>query len=111
MAFFFNRYPYTDFHELNLDWIISKLKDLKDAIDEAAASAKDANNSAAAAASSAEAAAGSADAAANSAEDAANAVDDWLSNHTEIIGDAVNDFLTENGSGLIITNSGLLSIG
>ena len=24
----FNKYPYTDFHEMNLDWIVGKLKDL-----------------------------------------------------------------------------------
>lgn len=26
---FFNNYPYTDFHELNLDWIIQKIKTLE----------------------------------------------------------------------------------
>ena len=25
---FFNKYPYTDFHELNLDWILKTVKDL-----------------------------------------------------------------------------------
>lgn len=24
----FNRYPYTDFHEMNLDWVIAKLKEM-----------------------------------------------------------------------------------
>lgn len=27
---FWNRYPYTDFHELNLDWIISEMKAIND---------------------------------------------------------------------------------
>lgn len=30
---FFNRYPYTDFHELNLDYILQEMKELKDAMD------------------------------------------------------------------------------
>lgn len=25
----FNRYPYTDFHEMNLDWVIAELKDME----------------------------------------------------------------------------------
>ena len=25
----FNQYPYTDFHEMNLDWVISKLKEME----------------------------------------------------------------------------------
>lgn len=29
---FFNKYPYTDFHELNLDWIIEKIKDVENAL-------------------------------------------------------------------------------
>ena len=29
----FNKYPYTDFHELNLDWILKEMKDLQTAMD------------------------------------------------------------------------------
>ena len=29
MSNFFNKYPYTDFHELNLDWILSTVKQLE----------------------------------------------------------------------------------
>lgn len=69
MAFFFqNRYPYTDFHELNLDWIISKIKEVKDAV-------KVATESAIAAAASEEAAAESAEAAAGYASDIQNELD------------------------------------
>lgn len=31
---FFNKYPYTDFHELNLDWIVEKTQDCVDAVEE-----------------------------------------------------------------------------
>lgn len=30
---FFNRYPYTDFHEMNLDWVIAKLKEMEGRIE------------------------------------------------------------------------------
>ena len=30
----FNNYPYTDFHELNLDWILQKMRDLQAQMDE-----------------------------------------------------------------------------
>ena len=30
----FNTYPYTDFHELNLDWILKKMQDLQAQMDE-----------------------------------------------------------------------------
>ena len=29
----FNRYPYTDFHEMNLDWVIAKLKEMEGRIE------------------------------------------------------------------------------
>ena len=29
---FFNEYPYTDFHELNLDWILSKMRELEEKV-------------------------------------------------------------------------------
>lgn len=31
---FFDKYPYTDFHELNLDWLISEMKALEKHVDE-----------------------------------------------------------------------------
>ena len=92
MAFFFNRYPYTDFHELNLDWIISKIKEIKDSVIAAAGSAEAAADSAEAAADSAEAAAGSAEAAAGSAETAQNLADRFTSGE-------VNQYLGGKGTG------------
>ena len=29
----FNEYPYTDFHEMNLDWILKKMKEMSASID------------------------------------------------------------------------------
>ena len=31
---FFNKYPYTDFHELNLDWVVGKTQDVAEAVEE-----------------------------------------------------------------------------
>ena len=31
---FFNKYPYTDFHELNLDWVLGKTQDVAEAVEE-----------------------------------------------------------------------------
>lgn len=33
MSNFFNTYPYTDFHELNLDWILAQIKELETRLD------------------------------------------------------------------------------
>lgn len=32
---FFNKYPYTDFHELNLDWLLNEMKALETKVDNA----------------------------------------------------------------------------
>lgn len=32
---FFNKYPYTDFHELNADWLLQKMQELDTRLDEA----------------------------------------------------------------------------
>jgi hypothetical protein len=29
----YERFPYTDFHDLNLDWVIAKIKQLSDKVD------------------------------------------------------------------------------
>lgn len=39
---FFDKFPYTNFHELNIDWIISQLKTVKDSMLKAVESAKNA---------------------------------------------------------------------
>ena len=68
---FFDKFPYTNFQELNLDWIISKVKDITIFRDEAKQAAEDAASSADLASDSATAAHDSADDAAASAAEAA----------------------------------------
>jgi len=34
---FFDKYPYTDFHELNLDWLLNEMKELETKVDNAIA--------------------------------------------------------------------------
>ena len=35
MLNFFNKYPYTDFHELNLDWLLDRMRKLEDELNDA----------------------------------------------------------------------------
>lgn len=35
MINFFNKYPYTDFHELNLDWLLDRMRKLEDELNDA----------------------------------------------------------------------------
>ena len=65
-----NKYPFSNLHDLNLDWIISKIKNIETAEANTADYANAAHNSETAAAESAAAAAESAAEAAESAEDA-----------------------------------------
>ena len=38
---FLNRYPYTDFHELNLDWLIEEMNKIQKQIDDLTKQLKD----------------------------------------------------------------------
>lgn len=35
MLNFFNKYPYTDFHEMNLDWLLDRMRKLEDELNDA----------------------------------------------------------------------------
>lgn len=107
---------HSNLHDLNLDWIIKKIKNVETAEANSAASAADANaaktaaaGSAAAADNSKVAAAGSATAAAASAQTAQNLVDqldttiaadvaDWLNTHVTPTSPIVDDTLTIQGA-------------
>lgn len=69
-----NKYPYTNFHELNLDWIVSKIGDIDQAVTDTEQNANNAATSAGEAVASATASANSATASANSADEAAMSV-------------------------------------
>lgn len=34
MSNFFNNYPYTDFHEMNLDWVLKKIKEVEKTVND-----------------------------------------------------------------------------
>lgn len=96
----FEHWPYTNFHDLNLNWIIKKIKNVETAEQNTAASAAEAAGSAEAAAgsaasaqASAEAAAGSAEAAAGSAEAAAGSAEE-AGDYAEHIADPVSGLVT-----------------
>lgn len=71
----FEHWPYTNFHDLNLNWIVQKLKGWDDMAEQVQQSAESAAQSATDAAESAESAAGSAESAAQSAADAAGSAE------------------------------------
>ncbi len=89
----FEHWPYTNFHNLNLDWIIDKVKNINDDVASAQASAESA-------AGSAEAAAGSAEDAAESAQSipaALNLVND-LNSDVDVISARLDNIVAQSGS-------------
>lgn len=72
---FWEQFPYTNFHDLNLDWIMGRLGKLKSSIDEARTYAENAYTSVELSNNNAERAANSAELAANSAERSEQAYD------------------------------------
>lgn len=80
----FEHFPYSNFHDLNLNWIISKVKNIEEITANVAEQSAAAEQAAADAAESAESAAGSAEAAAGSAQEAADTVEPFTSTMTEI---------------------------
>ena len=73
---FYDKFPYSNFQELNLDWIIQKIKSVEDSMNAAAGSAEAAAGSAVESAASAEASAGYAAESAASAEASAGSAGD-----------------------------------
>lgn len=86
------KFPYTNFHELNLDWIIEKIKMIKTAVTDTAASASSAKTSETNAAASQTAAAASQTAAAESAASAEH----YYNTITENVGTLVTGWLDEH---------------
>lgn len=80
----FDQFPYTNFHNLNLDWIIGQIKSIKSAVTSTAEDAASASHSAEAAAASAGSAAGSAAYAGNAAALVQQVRDDLDTVNTEM---------------------------
>lgn len=89
----FEHWPYTNFHDLNLNWIISKIKHIETAEQSTAASEQAAAASADAAAASAESAHASAENAAASEESAGQSAES-AQNYAEHIADPVGGLVT-----------------
>lgn len=79
----FENFPYSNFHDLNTDWIVKKIKDVETSEANAEASAQASAQSAQASAQSATAAAQSAQASAQSAEDSAQSAEASANSATE----------------------------
>ena len=109
---FWNRYPYTDMNQLNLDWILSKIG-LVDKAKLDAEAAKDAAETAQAGAESSQAAAAASQAAAtaseNAAEDAADRTQELYNNIGGTVAPQVTAWLNQNvdpvGSAVVVDAS------
>ena len=109
---FWNKFPYTDFHELNLDWILQKIGLVDQAkleAEAAQAAAEQAKADAISAKNSASVSAGSAAASEQAAEDAADRTQDLYDNIGGTVAPQVTAWLNENvdpvGSAVVVDES------
>lgn len=109
---FWNKFPYTDFHELNLDWILQKIGLVDQAkleAEAAQAAAEQAKADAISAKNSASVSAGSAAASEQAAEDAADRTQDLYDNIGGTVAPQVTAWLNENvdpvGSAVVVDAS------